>query len=333
MVHVQRRYGSLKFTQLQLLVALGETGGLRRAAEALDMAQPVATRILRDLEHRLGVVLFDRSRRGMAPTFYGSAMIRHATLMLADMERAQGDIESLARGASGRLRVGSVISIAPLLLPRAVALTKARAPGLGISVLEATHELMIEKLVSGDVDVLLARRLPAHGDGDLDYDLLFREEPRVVSGPRHRLARARRLSFDQLVDETWILPPESIPLRQQLDALFVEKTGRRPTNVIESVSIATNQTLLLEAPIIGTFPVATAEYYARQGLVRILPIRLDPIRQPIALIRRKTQVRWPALDLFIEAAHETAREIQAGRARTATPSVDGRARLPFNAAR
>jgi DNA-binding transcriptional LysR family regulator len=307
---VQRRYGNLKFNQLQLLVALGETGGLRRAARTLDMAQPVATRVLRDLEHRLGVVLFDRSRRGMSPTFYGAAMIRHAALMLADMERAQGDLDALSRGASGLLRIGSVISIAPLLLPRAIARTKARAPRLDISVVEATHELMIDMLAGGDVDVLLARRVPIKGDSDLDYEMLFREEVRIVCGPRHRLARARRLSLDRLVDEAWLLPPESIPLRQQLDALFVEQTGRRPTNVVESVAIATNQTLLLEAPVLASFPLATAEYYAGQGLVRILPIRLDRIRLPIAVVWRKSHVKWPALDLFLGAVRKAAREIE-----------------------
>ena len=316
MVDVQRRHGGLKFAQLQLLVALGETGGLRRAAESLDMAQPVATRILRDLEHRLGVVLFDRSRRGMAPTFYGAAMIRHAALMLADMARAQGDLEALACGASGVLRIGSVISIAPLLLPRTIARVNERVPHLRISVVESTHEVMIDKLVGGDVDVIVARRMPAGGDSDLDYDMLFREEVRIVCGPHHPLARARRLTLDRLVDETWILPPESIPLRQQLDALFVELTGRRPANVIESISLATNQTLLQEADVLATFPLATAHHFARLGMVRILPIRLDRIRLPIGLIWRKAHARWPALQLFFGAAREAAREIE-GAAGTA----------------
>jgi DNA-binding transcriptional LysR family regulator len=322
MVDAQRRHGGLKFAQLQLLVALGETGGLRRAAESLDMAQPVATRILRDLEHRLGVVLFDRSRRGMAPTSYGTAMIRHAALMLADMARAQGDLEALARGASGVLRVGSVVSIAPLLLPRAIARVSAEAPGLRISVVESTHEVMIDKLVEGDVDVIVARRMPTGGDGDLDYTLLFREEVRIVCGPRHPLARVRRLSLDRLVDERWILPPESIPLRQQLDALFVELTGRRPANVIESISLSTNQTLLQEADVLVSFPLPTARHYARRGMVRILPIRLDSIRLPIGLIWRKAHARWPALQLFFGAARAAADEIE-GAAGTARQSAPG----------
>jgi DNA-binding transcriptional LysR family regulator len=309
MSDVQRRHGGLKFAQLQLLVALGETGGLRRAAESLDMAQPVATRILRDLEHRLGVVLFDRSRRGMAPTSYGAAMIRHAALMLADMARAQGDLEALARGASGVLRIGTVVSIAPLLLPRAIARVSAEAPGLRISVVESTHEVMIDKLVEGDVDVIVARRMPGGGDSDLDYTLLLREEVRIVCGPQHPLARFRRLSLDRLADERWILPPESIPLRQWLDALFVELAGRRPANVIESISLSTNQTLVQEADVLASFPLATAQHYARRGMVRILPIRLDRIRLPIGLIWRKAHARWPALQLFFAAAEAAAREI------------------------
>jgi DNA-binding transcriptional LysR family regulator len=246
----------------------------------------------------------------MAPTSYGSAMIRHAALMLADMARAQGDLEALARGASGVLRVGSVVSIAPLLLPRAIARVSAEAPGLRLSVVESTHEVMLDKLVAGDVDVIVARRMPAGGDSDLDYTLLLREEVRIVCGPRHPLARVRRLSLDRLVDERWILPPESIPLRQQLDALFVELTGRRPANVIESISLATNQTLLQEADVLASFPLATAHHYARRGIVRILPIRLDRIRLPIGLIWRKAHAGWPALRLFFGAAEKAAREIE-----------------------
>jgi DNA-binding transcriptional LysR family regulator len=132
---------------------------------------------------------------------------------------------------------------------------------------------------------------------------------RIVCGPHHRLGRARRIDLARLVDEAWLLPPESIPLRQQLDALFIEQTGRRPANVVESVSLATNQTLLLEAPVLATFPLATAEYYASQGLVRILPIRFDRIRLPIGVVWRRSHVRWPALDLFIRSLRRTAREI------------------------
>ena len=69
-------------------------------------------------------------------------------------------------------------------------------------------------------------------------------------------------------------------------------------------------TLTDEAPLLATFPLATAEYYAGQGLVRILPIRLDRIRLPIAVVWRKSHVRWPALDLFIGAVRRTAHELE-----------------------
>ena len=67
----------LKTRQLLLLVALAEEGNIHRAAQVLNMTQPAASKLLKDLEDALEVSLFDRLPRGMRPTWYGETMIRH----------------------------------------------------------------------------------------------------------------------------------------------------------------------------------------------------------------------------------------------------------------
>ncbi|HVL36255.1 MAG TPA: LysR family transcriptional regulator, partial [Burkholderiales bacterium] len=100
----------LKLRQLLLLRALGETRNLRRSASALNLTQPAATRLLQELEAALGLQLFERSRRGMAPTPYGEAMIRHARAVLADLDGAREELAALAEGSQGRVVVGSLVS-------------------------------------------------------------------------------------------------------------------------------------------------------------------------------------------------------------------------------
>ena len=91
----------LKTRQLLLLVALAEEGNIHRAAQVLNMTQPAASKLLKDLEDVLEVPLFERLPRGMRPTWYGETMIRHARMALASLSQAHDEI---VRGADGLTR-------------------------------------------------------------------------------------------------------------------------------------------------------------------------------------------------------------------------------------
>jgi len=103
----------LKTRQLMLLTAICDEGNIHRAAEVLNMSQPAASKLLKDLEDMLGVSLFERQPRGMRPNWYGETMIRHACrLGLEGIISKHRDRPYLAgRGMQGRdpvhRRVGS----------------------------------------------------------------------------------------------------------------------------------------------------------------------------------------------------------------------------------
>src|SRR3982750_2737840 len=77
----------LKTRQLMLIVALAEEGNIHRAAQVLDMTQPAASKLLKDLEDMLEVPLFERLPRGMRPTWFGETMVRHARMGLASLNQ------------------------------------------------------------------------------------------------------------------------------------------------------------------------------------------------------------------------------------------------------
>lgn len=296
----------LRLRQLLLLRALGEQRNLHRAAAALAIAQPAATRLIKELEQTLGVPLFERSRKGMTPTIYGEAMIRHANLVIADLEAAREEIGALAAGGSGSITVGATTSIAPVLLPRALARVKGERPGLRIAIQEGNQEPLVAALARGELDIALVRAAPGASFPGLRYELLYSEGFCIVASLRHRLARAKSLTLDDLADESWILPPEPVPLRQQLDALFLSGTGRKPGNPIESVSIFTNQTLLQEAPLLAIMPETTARQFARQRLLSILPVALKGLVGPVALVMREPSRPSPAVASLVTALRAEA---------------------------
>ncbi len=91
----------LKTRQLMLLIAIAEEGNIHRAAGMLNMSQPAASKLLKDLEDVLGLSLFERLPRGMRPTWYGEALIRHARMALSSLTQAGQEIEALKTGRFG----------------------------------------------------------------------------------------------------------------------------------------------------------------------------------------------------------------------------------------
>lgn len=299
----------VKLRQLLLVTALGESRNLRRAAAQLAMTQPTATKLLRELEQSVGVKLFERSRRGMAPTLYGESMVRHARALLAGLDAARDEIGAISEGASGRLVIGTMVSTAPVLLPRALAALIAERPGLRISILEATHDMLVAALKRGEVDIMLGRVMGGAEMDELECELLYRDEFRVVCGPGHPLGAARRLRLSALAGERWILPPPTTPLRQRLDILFMTEAGARPRHALESVSLLTNLTLLQETQMLGVMPADVARHFARNGLLKVLPVPLRDLFGPVALITRANLPRPPAVTALIDALRGAARAL------------------------
>jgi len=85
--------------QLRYAVAIAEQGSLNKAAEVLYVAQPSLTSALRELERELGVTLFSRSGRGVAPTNDGTEFLHYARQVLQ-----QVDVLLEKYGKSGTLK-------------------------------------------------------------------------------------------------------------------------------------------------------------------------------------------------------------------------------------
>jgi DNA-binding transcriptional LysR family regulator len=304
----------IKLRQLQLVSVLGDSGNLRRAAAKLAMTQPTATRLLHEVEAALGVELFERSRRGMQPTLYGATMIRHARALLADLDSLHDGIRALAAGASGTLAIGAMASTASVVLPRSVAAMAALQPNVRISIQEGTHDMLVGALRRGELDLILGRIMGGAQMDELDHEVLYNDDFRVVCGRDNPLARKGRLRLSDLAGERWILPQPSAPLRQRFDILFMAEAGSRPQNPLESVSLLTNMTLLQEARMLAVMPADTAKRFSQLRLVHVLPVALKDLFGPVALITRARRPASPAVDAFAGLLRASAKEAKLANA-------------------
>lgn len=298
-----RLLSGIKLRQLRLLVAVNEQGSILRAAATLNVAQPAATKMVRDLEKALGVELFARSTRGVVPTLFGEVVIRHAKLVLAQLRHASDELASLTQGASGRVAVGTLLAAAPHLLPHAIVALKHERPGINVSVIEGTNDKLRPMLRGGDLDLVIGR-LPEYRERTgLIHEILYEEPVSIVVRKGHPLARRRGVKLADLQSQEWILPPPETSLRRQLEQGFRGAGLELPVPSIESVSILANFTILRETDMVAALPHQVAG--SQSDLVR-LPIDVDIGYGAVGVTLRRDADLAPATQYFLSIIRHIA---------------------------
>jgi DNA-binding transcriptional LysR family regulator len=299
----------LKTRQLLLLIALDDERNIHRAANELNMTQPAASKQLKDLEDTLGVILFDRLPRGMRPTIYGEAMIRHSRMALTSLSKAHEDIVALKSGLSGQVDVGVILSPGLSLIPPAIASVKQHSPMLRIGVEVESSNILMARLLHGELDFLVGRILDEGSSHDLSYEELSDEPVCAVARVGHPLQSATSLSLSDLTDSPWIMAPKGSILRSRCEQMFRNSGLTPPTNVVDTTAILVITRLLQQTDFVYAMPTEVARYYAEARLLDILPIELPCKMDGFGIITRRDQLLSPGALILQQAIRDVAKTI------------------------
>ena len=298
--------GRLTTRHIVLLVRLDEHRSVLRAAQAAHMTQPGASKLLADLEHSLGVQLFERHARGVEPTAYGEIMMRHARAALMEMDRAQQEIEALQSGLTGECSIGAVVSAGSSVVAAAIALLKQRHPGVLVRTEVDNSVVLVDRLLKGNLDIMVGRIPGSRAAGDLIFERLAGGMHRVVARAAHPLAEKTRLDLHQLVEQPWILPPRDSLLRNQIDAMFVQRGLVPPRNLVESQSIPVIISLLQRTDMVSALQDETIEPYLKAGLLKVLHLSLGVEIDPYGIVRRRDYQLSPSAEVMLKTLYEAA---------------------------
>ncbi|KVG66299.1 LysR substrate-binding domain-containing protein [Burkholderia pseudomultivorans] len=154
-----------------------------RAAERLSITQPPLSQAIRALEDALGVALFVRTKRSVALTAVGAALLPDVRRLLAAAEALPPLARRLARGEAGSLALAFVSTADYGLLPSLLRAFGARYPQVRLQLAEATSDVQIDELVAGRIDAgLVIPPVPPRHAAELSYLPVVRE-PLVVAMP------------------------------------------------------------------------------------------------------------------------------------------------------
>lgn len=126
-----------------------------KAAEACFVSQSAFSVAIRELESTLGVQLFDRTNKRVTITAMGQEIIVQARLVVRDLESLVHMARVSNDPLSGKLRLGVIPTISPFLLPKILPQLRSHFPQLQLFLQEDTTQRVYEKLMSGELDLIL----------------------------------------------------------------------------------------------------------------------------------------------------------------------------------
>jgi DNA-binding transcriptional LysR family regulator len=216
----------MRFTlrQLEYFVATCEAGSVTEAAQRMPVAQSSVSTAVAQLEAALGVQLLIRHHaHGVSPTPAGRQFLGRARSLLREAGEVERFASELTDALSGRLEVGCLLTLAPLVAPRLCASFRERHPDVTVEIVEAGQTELLADLRDGRVALALTYDL-ALPDG-VGFEALAELPPYAVFPAAHPLAEAEAVTLEQLAEEPLVLldRPHS---REYFQALFHARSLR-----------------------------------------------------------------------------------------------------------
>jgi DNA-binding transcriptional LysR family regulator len=297
---------SIDLRLLRHALALAEHRNFSRAAEALDIAQPSLSRGIKELEARVGLPLFHRSRSGHEPTDFGRVFLQHAAEVLSEV----GDLErevALAKGlGTGELSVGLGPYVAEVLGPICAASFCAAHPGVRLRILLNDPAVVARSLRARAVDLGIAEASLL--EGDEGFEVVARLAPLagyVLVRAGHPLAGKATVGFADVLDypfaQVVMLPPRVLKpiLAARQPPARHDGASAAPFPAIEcpTIRFATRIVAHSSAFTFGTLGMVEAELARGQ----VIPLLQAPwMRAEWSVVRLRGRTMSPAMSAFVE---------------------------------
>lgn len=296
----------MELSQLRYIVAVADAGSFTAAAQKLGLSQPSLSLGVKRLEDEIGHPLFDRLTRKVIPTEAGTLLIETARRVFAELEQAQTEIRELRGEVNGVLRVGTIPTIGPFMLPRLMEQFAAEFPDVQVHVFETVTDRVLQMLDAGEIDVALTSVLQERSG--IHVETVASEELVAIVPKDHRLAGTEPVRWERLEQEKFLVLGGEHCLAEQMSR-FCRKNRVTGRTVLEGAQLATIAALVERGLGVSLVPALMARgHYPGCWFGRVSEPRPE---RPICLAWSILRYRSKAGRAFIEAARRTINEMLA----------------------
>lgn len=225
------------------VLAVEECGTITSAADKLFISQPALSRYLRNLEARLGIVLFDRIDNRLYLTAAGKLYVQYAQQIIHLESQAAKELRLLQKEARKCIRLGLPQHWVSFLMPPLMESLHAALPDVNLEIIDTNSNELEQLLLQYEVDITISRE-----PNDLQFisSRLLHPDPMYLVAPKSIASTLRTVGqaadgcpivdLSELPRLKYILQEDRQTLRKHVDKVFCSlEATPTPTLICRSV--------------------------------------------------------------------------------------------------
>jgi DNA-binding transcriptional LysR family regulator len=251
--------------QIEAFRAVMLTGAMTSAAEVIHVTQPAVSRLVRDLEHEIGMILFHRRGNLLLPTAEAQALLAEVERSFVGLAQISAFAQDIRTGRSGSLRIAALPAMAAGFLPRFVASFCRDRPQLRIAIDGLPSSTIRDCVTAGQFDLgVTGLRIRRYS-----LTLIPLDDKAVVALPAgHRLANHAVVRPDDLHDEKLVMLKKFVdshhPIEMALQSVRHKQVVETPLSAIACVLVAEGMGIAIVDPF------SASEFVGRGVVLRAL---------------------------------------------------------------
>lgn len=264
------------FKQLEYFTAVAECGSIAAAAEKVHVSAPSISVAISQLEEALAVRLFSRQQNGLQLTATGAEILIQARSILEKAQELQQFGSDTTGELRGKISLGCLSTLAPLVLPEICKSFSIKHPGVTIELMEGSQDQLIGYLRRGVIDLAVTYEM--HIPQDLWLNPLVALPPLVMIDANHRFANASSVNLKDLESDPYILL--DLPISRDYFLSIFNKADITPNIRMKSTHFDVVRTMVANGQGISISVMHPINEIALDGK----PIIYVPINNPLPML-------------------------------------------------
>lgn len=289
----------LKLRDLDILMAVIETGSMGKAASRLNISQPAVSKAIMELEDALDVPLVDRSQHGAMPTPYGLALSKRSVAIFNDLRQGVQDIDFLSDPTKGEVRIGATEPIVSAMVSPTIDRLSRKYPGMFFHIAAGDTATLYRDVLQRNIEFAICRMIGRLPD-ELAAEVLFYDAFSIMTSAKNPLTRRRKLTLADLADEPWTLFPFDSFFGSVIAEAFRANGLELPRLTVASLSLYVQYEMLATHRFLTVQPSFVLRVPGRSPPLKALPVAMPNTPMPIGLITLKNRTLTPMAQLFID---------------------------------
>ncbi len=299
---------------LRLILVLDEERSITRTADRLCISQAAVSKTRGEIEKGIGAPLFEWFGHRLEVTAVGKCVLQSARRIVAELECLSDEFALMKSGMGGVLTIGTRTISGQPFLARVTAAFKKEHPAVTVQLVDTDLASLLERLSKGTIPLLFGRFDATCAGAGIEAQSVLSDRNVILASPNHPLADQRRVSWADLVKQSWILTPEGYAGRFSREHLAAELSRHQlpfPSDLVETQSLLLTMTLFQSGDFLTMLPEGVAAQLESRGLARVLDIApVGPV-DSVCLMWRSDMALPPAARRFRDFAIELLKADQA----------------------